>query len=895
MAPAALILLLACLSGTWAVAQVTSTGRAPAGPPGQSLAGSFVVFEPGLYGGATSYQTGLPADFCFRAESYTNDWEYVYNLWLKFPSGWVINSVTVVGSPVCTGGGTWGTLGWSFEIPSNEINIAHPRYQAYTDQCTAYYLVNATPGPGGTDANVSWYWDGDGYNSAPHHPCSSDNYTPPSMSAYPCDQMVNPPAVIPIGEVVPQILFIPDALTASGCPGEPQTHTLHLMNLTGAAGTFDLSYDVTTANGMLTGPASVTVNDGATVDFDVYLTPGSGTIEGEIVTAVVTASGGVYSDSATITKTVDAGGWADIAPDLGSLMDNVSAGYAGLVWSIAGYGSATAVNTYDPAAGVWSAIPASAPPFGSGGYPRSGGQWGSKVYIYGDASAYTGLRSYNMDTNTWLTEAPTGTAPAQPGIWAPSWVADPATGLLYMTGGATTPGGGDLATVYVYDPVLNAWQTPLAGFTTARDFHAAFIFNRASDGHKMLCIVGGVTSASVMLTSTQCYDFTTGVWNAENADVPPLSVDNFGMGYTQKVDPVTGPQLWILGGAINSGATVTNAAYYYDVNTGAWVDGGPYGAIGTYRTSATTLDNQVYKIDGSTGGFTYSNGCNRNVVCGETTACLLSCSATADPTTGEAPLEVSFTSTVDAIDCADPIEYWWEFGDGETSAEANPVHTYAAGTYDWTLTVTSGTTECTTTGTVECTEPVCLLNCSATVDPATGVAPLEVQFTSTVDAMDCPDPIEYWWDFGDGEISADPNPSHTYYDGGWYYWTLTVTSGTTECTTSDWIYVDPFDLGFTDDLGRAQLCANSVTGFYMWFLYTGPYKGYYVYGYAMTSGTPELVTLYSPPWATSWSMLFRYFPKQHRAAGTLYLRGYQLTSAISDRVTTDDPDSCNFF
>ncbi len=811
-APAALILLLALLAGTWAIAQVASTGRAPAGPPGQSLAGSYVVFDSSM-GGATNYQPGLPADFCFRAESYTNDWEYVYDIWLKFPTGWVVNNVSVVGTPTCTGGGSWGTLSWDYETAGvyNEIDIYHPRYQAYTDYCVAYYMVNATPGPGATDANVSWYYDGDGYNYAPHHPCSSDNYTPPTMSAYPCDQMVNPPAVIPVGEVVPQILFLPDALTASGCPGEPQTHTLHLMNLTGAVGTFDLSYDVTTANGMLTGPASVTVNDGETVNFDVYLTPGSGTIEGEIVTGVVTASGGGYSDAATITKTVDAGGWVDIAPDLGSLMDNVAAGYAGLVWSIAGYGSATGVNTYDPAADAWSAVPASAPPFGSSGYPRSGGHWGGKVYIYGDATgAYTGLWSYNMDTNTWVAETPSGTAPAYTAIWAPSWVADPSTGLLYMTGGATTPGGGDLATVYVYDPVMNAWQAPLPNFTTARDFHAAFIFTRPGDGHKLLCIAGGVISAGTVLTSTQCYDFTTGTWGAENAYVPPLSVDNFGMGYTQKVDPVTGPQLWILGGAIYSGATVTNAAYYYDVNTGAWVDGGPYGAIGTYRTSATTLDNQVYKIDGATGGFTYSSGCNRNVVCGGTT-------------------------------------------------------------------------------------PVCLLSCAAEADPTTGVAPLEVNFTSTVEAMDCVDPIEYWWDFGDGEVSADPNPTHTYYEGGYYEWTLTVTSGATVCETSGGIYVNPFDLSFTDDAGRGQLCANSVTGLYMWFLFSGPYKGYYVWGYAFTDAEPGLLTIYSPPWATSWSMLFRYYTEQHRAAGTLYLRGYQLTSAISDLNTADDPDGCNFF
>jgi hypothetical protein len=316
-----------------------------------------------------------------------------------------------------------------------------------------------------------------------------------------------------------------------------------------------------------------------------------------------------------------------------------------------------------------------------------------------------------------------------------------------------------------------------------------------------------VTAASVTLTSTQCYDFTTGTWGAENADVPALPFDLWGMGYAQNVDPVSGPRLWLTGGVTNGFSTVTNYAYYYDVTNGVWLDGGPFAGPAVYRTSATSLNNEIYKVDGSTGGFSPSSGVSRLVVCGATTVCVLTCSAVAAPDSGVAPLEVAFTSTVDAQDCADPIEYWWDFGDAETSAEANPVHTY--------------------------------------------------------------------------------------YDGGWYLWALTVTSGATVCETSGWIYVDPFDLSFSDDAGRGRLCANSVTGFFMWFLTAGPYKGYYVWGYAMTSEEPGLLTISSPPWATGWQMIFRYFPEQHRAAGTMYLRGYQLTSAISDRVTTNDPDGCN--
>jgi hypothetical protein len=141
---------------------------------------------------------GTSQTFCFQTDTFTPDWEYVYYLWLRFPADWTVTNVTVDGTPSCTGGGTWGTFSWGSYISPYEVRIAHSRYQAYSDHCTATYCVTVTTGAGSGDAPVSWYWDGDGYGGAPHHPCSSDVYTP-SMATEPCDQAVNPPASIPAG------------------------------------------------------------------------------------------------------------------------------------------------------------------------------------------------------------------------------------------------------------------------------------------------------------------------------------------------------------------------------------------------------------------------------------------------------------------------------------------------------------------------------------------------------------------------------------------------------------------------------------------------------------------------------------------------------------------------
>ncbi|MEU8236323.1 ThuA domain-containing protein [Actinoplanes sp. NPDC048967] len=64
--------------------------------------------------------------------------------------------------------------------------------------------------------------------------------------------------------------------------------------------------------------------------------------------------------------------------------------------------------------------------------------------------------------------------------------------------------------------------------------------------------------------------------------------------------------------------------------------------------------------------------------------------AAATPTSGAAPLTVEFSSAGSRDPDGGALTYAWTFGDGETSAEANPTHTYAvAGDYTAQLTVTN--------------------------------------------------------------------------------------------------------------------------------------------------------------------------------------------------------------
>ena len=61
--------------------------------------------------------------------------------------------------------------------------------------------------------------------------------------------------------------------------------------------------------------------------------------------------------------------------------------------------------------------------------------------------------------------------------------------------------------------------------------------------------------------------------------------------------------------------------------------------------------------------------------------------AEANPTSGKKPLTVQFNA-----DASDPdgviVSYLWSFGDGSTSSEQSPSHTYGRGTYTAIITVT---------------------------------------------------------------------------------------------------------------------------------------------------------------------------------------------------------------
>jgi len=148
---------------------------------------------------------------------------------------------------------------------------------------------------------------------------------------------------------------------------------------------------------------------------------------------------------------------------------------------------------------------------------------------------------------------------------------------------------------------------------------------------------------------------------------------------------------------------------------------------------------------------------------------------TADPTGGLPPLTVQFqdlsSSTTSTI-----VSWSWDFGDGGTSSERNPSHTYSSdGEYTVTLTVMDSlgrTRTCTKTNYIV----VGGIKAQFAATPTYGDCPLTVTFTDNSFGA-----ITNWiWDLGDGTViemdssNYQKNVSHTYSTPGEYTVTLRV-------------------------------------------------------------------------------------------------------------------------
>lgn len=152
----------------------------------------------------------------------------------------------------------------------------------------------------------------------------------------------------------------------------------------------------------------------------------------------------------------------------------------------------------------------------------------------------------------------------------------------------------------------------------------------------------------------------------------------------------------------------------------------------------------------------------------------------ASTSSGASPLTVQFFSN--ASTPSGPMDRSWDFGDGETSTEVNPSHTYDTLGANRVFSVTCAGTNAggsatsapltlTVTGTPTQLPPISV----ATQDKTEGPAPLTVAFNGSASVNRAGvGGLIHSWDFGDLNAAIAVNPVHTYTTPGTYYRTQTV-------------------------------------------------------------------------------------------------------------------------
>ncbi len=147
----------------------------------------------------------------------------------------------------------------------------------------------------------------------------------------------------------------------------------------------------------------------------------------------------------------------------------------------------------------------------------------------------------------------------------------------------------------------------------------------------------------------------------------------------------------------------------------------------------------------------------------------------ASPLSGAAPLTVSFDGSASRYNEGTIQQFQWDFNDGTSPKIYSGVIQYTfqkVGIYHVKLTVLTndGKSASVTQDIIVSEVP---LAARFTSNVKTGVAPLSVVFDPTPSTGKI---VRYFWDFGDGVVSSERKPSHTFSTAGTYTVVLTIHS-----------------------------------------------------------------------------------------------------------------------
>ena len=172
-----------------------------------------------------------------------------------------------------------------------------------------------------------------------------------------------------------------------------------------------------------------------------------------------------------------------------------------------------------------------------------------------------------------------------------------------------------------------------------------------------------------------------------------------------------------------------------------------------------------------------------SVVCVPRSACATVLACQANATSDDPPTMTRYFTALAGDGTSQCCGFLWEFGDGGTSTEQNPEHTYAqVGIYKAVLTVTDAGSQESCSDTVRIVAGLVerINTCSADASVRWGQAPLSVTFSAN--PHECgPGPPTWTWRFGDGQFSSEQSVVHEYSEPGTFWAVATQHTATGSC------------------------------------------------------------------------------------------------------------------
>ena len=223
-----------------------------------------------------------------------------------------------------------------------------------------------------------------------------------------------------------------------------------------------------------------------------------------------------------------------------------------------------------PLANFGSAVATNGKTYVFGGFPTSG------------AAPVASVEAFDPIANTWTMKTPMPTARANPGVVVA------ADGSIYVLGGQSDVEGVPLSNVERYDPASDTWTTR-APMPTARFYLGAA---RSADGR--IYAIGGSQGGygANQLATVEIYDPTTDTW--ETGPSLPGANDAFGT----VVGPDS--RIYVMGGCCTTtGSLGLTSVYALNPGANSWtrLSDMPYGFLDPYAVTAS--NNKIYIVGGS--------------------------------------------------------------------------------------------------------------------------------------------------------------------------------------------------------------------------------------------------------------------------------------------------------